>query len=239
MQTSSRQLPIQIFGAGAAALILLLNSVAEAQISFVNVAEEPAMNLHFERARSAGYDVLMQAFEDSMADPVPIEQIFSTTPHRTGGFTGVVLLDHDNDGDTDIYVTNGPGAHNSLFSNQLRDAGSLSFIDIGEQSGAGAFDTDSNGACAGDLDNDGDEDLYVLGRESGNRLYENVRGKFLERSAHGAEGGELSHISCSMGDIDNDGLLDIAVSNAFDLSSSLALGGVPYDLNHANQLFQK
>jgi hypothetical protein len=239
MQTSPRQLPIQTFGAVAVVtLTLLMNTVAEAQISFVNVAEEPAMNLHFERARSAGYQALLQAFEDSMVDPVPIEQIFATTPHRTGGFTGVVLIDHDNDGDTDIYVTNGPGAYNSLFSNQLRDSGSLSFVDIGEQSGAGAFDTDSNGACAGDLDNDGDEDLYVLGRESGNRLYENVRGRFVERSSHGAEGGELSHISCSMGDIDNDGLLDIAVSNAFDLSSSLALGGVPYDLNHANQLFQ-
>lgn len=221
-----------------AALTLLLHTTADAQISFANVAKDPSMNLQFERARSAGYEALLQAFDDSLENPVAIEHIFATTPHRTGGFTGVVLIDHDNDGDTDIYVTNGPGAHNSLFSNQLGESGSLSFIDLGEHSGADAFETDSNGACAGDLDNDGDEDLFVLGRESSNRLYENVNGRFVEKLAHGAEGGYLSHISCSMGDIDNDGLLDIAVSNAFDLSNALALGGVPYDLNHANQLFR-
>ena len=31
-------------------------------------------------------------------------------------------------------------------------------------SGAGASAQDSTGVCFGDIDNDGDEDLYVLGR---------------------------------------------------------------------------
>ena len=55
---------------------------------------------------------------------------------------------------------------------------------------------------------------------------------------HGAEGGSASHISCSMGDIDGDGLLDIAVSNIFQLDNALALVAVPYARNHRNHLFR-
>ena len=32
---------------------------------------------------------------------------------------GVAIFDYDGDGDDDLYVTNGPGAPNSLFANQL------------------------------------------------------------------------------------------------------------------------
>ncbi len=225
-------------GAVAGVIAAFTCHPAAAQISFTNVADDPAMNLEFERARSAGYAGLLDVYAESLANPLSMEQVFATTAHRPGGFPGVALLDSDNDGDTDIYVTNGPGAPNALFSNQLRETGSLSFIDVSAVSGADATDLDSNGVCFGDLDNDGDDDLYVLGREVGNRLYENRGGHFVEVASHGAEAGSLSHISCSMGDIDDDGLLDIAVANAFDLSNALALVAVPYDLNHLNQLFR-
>lgn len=211
---------------------------AAADVSFTNVATDPDMNLQFERERSAGYDELLQVYRDSQIQPMTMEQVLAGTAHRTGGFPGIALIDHDGDGDTDIYVTNGPGAGNGLFSNQLRETGQLGFVDLSSSSGADATDLDSNGVCFGDLDNDGDDELYVLGRETGNRLYDNVNGRFVEVPGHGAEGGVLSHISCSMGDIDNDGLLDIAVSNAFDLDNALPLVAEPYALNHHNQLFR-
>ena len=224
----------------AALLALTLSSVPAAaeEISFTNVAEDPLMNLNFLRSRSAGYADLMDVYGDSQSAPVPLDEVFATTPHRTGGFPGIALIDHDGDGDTDIYVTNGPGAANGLFSNQLRETGRLGFVDISSTSGADATDLDSNGVCFGDLDNDGDDDLYVLGRETGNRLYENIGGVFREVAGHGAEGGNSSHVSCSMGDIDGDGLLDVAVSNVFHLDNALALVAVPYALNERNQLFE-
>lgn len=206
-------------------------------IAFTDIAKDPSMNLEFSRAPSASRELLQQLYEDSLLEPVSPDIANSTTPHRTGGFPGVALLDYDNDGDTDIYVTNGPGAANGLFSNQLMESGHLGFKDFSLLSGADAIDQDSNGVCFGDLDNDGDEDLYVLGRESENYLYEN-RGSHFERViAHGAEAGNYSHISCSMGDIDSDGLLDIVVANIFALDNAQALQAVPYDLNERNQLF--
>lgn len=206
--------------------------------AFTNIAEDPAMNLDFTRVPSASRQALQDFYDASIQSPVSADVANSTTPHRTGGFPGVALLDHDSDGDTDIYVTNGPGGANGLYSNQLMETGELGFSDISLLSGADASDQDSNGVCFGDLDNDGDEDLYVLGRESNNRLFENIDGLYEQVAIHGAEGGSESHISCSMGDIDGDGLLDIAVANVFVLDNAQALGAVPYALNQRNQLFK-
>ena len=211
---------------------------ASEPIAFTNLANDPTSGIIFERGRSESYEGLLETFVQSQRTPLSFEEIISTTPHRPGGFSGVALIDHDKDGDLDIYVTNGPSAANGLFNNELRESGQLSFTDISHTSGAAAEDLDSNGVCFGDLDNDGDEDLFVLGREQGNRLYENIDGKFSEVYHHGAEGGTDSHISCSMGDIDHDGLLDIAVSNAFVLDNALALAAIPYALNQRNYLFK-
>ncbi len=225
------------------ALLVLFATVTLAQqqprISFTNIATDPAMNLAgFKRARSASYAQLLDVYRRSQTTPMSFEQVLALTPHATGGFPGVALLDFDRDGDTDIYVTNGPGAPNGLFSNQLEETGKLGFKDVSLNSGADATDHDSNGVCFGDIDNDGDDDLYVLGRESANRLFENLGGRFREVKGHGAEGGSASHISCSMGDIDGDGLLDIAVSNIFRLDNALALVAVPYERNQRNLLFR-
>lgn len=231
-------LPIGLGKVLISAALALSGSFAAADIAFTNIAENPANQLRFERARSDSYATLLEALEDSVLNPVSFEQVSAETPHRTGGFPGVALVDIDGDDDIDIYVTNGPGYANGLFVNQLSETGKFSFSDESASSGAQASDLDSNGVCFGDLDNDGDDDLYVLGRESENRLFENLGGTFSEVFAHGAEAGVLSHISCSMGDIDNDGLLDVVVSNAFSLDNALPLGGVAYDLNHHNQLFK-
>jgi hypothetical protein len=62
-----------------------------------------------------------------------------------------------------IYVTNGPNTNNSLYSNQLIETGTLEFIDVAVQAGVEATNQDSSGVCYGDIDNDGDQDLLVLG----------------------------------------------------------------------------
>ena len=234
-----RRLRLRLASAVISALAALAALPAAADISFRDIAGDPAMNLHFERARSAGYAPLLALYEESLARPMSLGEIFTRTAHVPGGLAGVVVFDADGDGDLDLYATNGPGAPNGLFRNRLRETGRLGFRDESESSGAAATDLDTNGACAGDFDNDGDADLYLLGRQAENRLYANDGGgRFAEQAAHGAEGGALSHVSCALGDFDGDGLLDIVVSNTFDLSNALALVQVPYALSHPNQLFR-
>jgi len=161
-------------------------------------------------------------------------------PEKPRGSPGVALLDYDGDGDDDVYVTNGPGSANSLFRNLRVESGKLGFRDVAVDAGVAATSQDSTGACFGDTDNDGDVDLLVLGRMEPNRFFENQGdGTFSERTgASRLGGGELGHTSCSMGDVDNDGLLDVVVANSFDWATRPAIFTMAYGASHPNQLFQ-
>ncbi len=230
--------------ASAACGVLVLTMAASAtfaspstRIGFTNVATDPARGLAFERERSATFADLQAFYDRSVVTPQPFGATLFT-PHRTGGLAGVALIDHDSDGDLDVFVTNGPGAPNALFDNQLAQTGTATFVDIGAASGAGTEDLDANGVCFGDLDNDGDSDLVVLGRNDANRLLENVDGHFVHRGATGAEGGTSSHTGCTLGDIDGDGDLDLFVGNGFDFSDLQPLTNVPFASNQRNQLFR-
>ena len=171
--------------------------------------------------------------------PVTMADFIGNHPIKPHGAPGAALADFDGDGDLDLYVTNGPGAANSLFLNLLADSGSLGFVDGAAGAGVEATDQDSWGVCAGDIDNDGDQDLYVLGRGEPNRLYENLGGGvFVDvTAASGTGGGAFDSTTCSMADFDGDGLLDIVVANTFDMASNLAIFVVPFALNQPNQLF--
>jgi hypothetical protein len=211
---------------------------ALAQPTFTNVADDPAYGVEYLRVPSLSELLRIEDLRrDSLVDPLTFDA-FVTAPHRPGGLPGVVMLDIEQDGDIDVFVSNGPGADNSLLVNQLVETGSLSFSDEGAARGVGLPALDNQGACSGDLDNDGDTDLYVLARNAASTLLENDGfGNFTEVASSGAEGGTLNHVSCSMGDIDNDGLLDIAVANTFDFQTFVPIMVEPFMLNQPNQLF--
>jgi len=206
-------------------------------LTFEDIAQNPDCGLDYSRGASVT-DAIFQAQKDaSIAEP-PVfytQQDFVITPEKSRGGPGVALLDYDRDGDLDIYATNGPGRTNSLYDNQ----GDGTFVDVGASSGAGASAQDSTGVCFGDIDNDGDEDLYVLGRVEPNRMFENQGdGTFIDITDSSMTGaGALGHTSCSFGDVDNDGLIDVVVGNSFDWTNRFAIFAVSFAQNHPNQLF--
>jgi enediyne biosynthesis protein E4 len=148
--------------------------------------------------------------------------------------SGVALVDADNDGRLDIYLVNGstldivrqgaaaPGA--GLFRNN----GDRTFTDITGKAGV-ANERWGQGVCAGDIDNDGFEDLYVanFGR---NRLYHNTGGGRFEDVAERAGVAVDSWTTgCAFGDYDGDGRLDLFVAGyvALDLANLPSSPGRP------------
>ena len=205
------------------------------ELRLIDVAADGGAGIDYRRVRS----VRDELYDLIRVDSAPAGGVFQRVPTKSRGIPGVAVLDFDNDGDEDIYVTNGPGQANSLFANQLAQTGEMTFIDVGESSGAGAIAQDSSGVCFGDIDNDGDHDIYVLGTGEDNvMLRNNGDGTFTDITEHaglGAEGRWSS--SATMGDVNGDGLLDIYVGNLGFLNSSEILFTVPWDHNEHNQLF--
>jgi len=123
--------------------------------------------------------------------------------------TGVSVADVDSDGILDIYFTNQVGA-NALW----RGRGDGTFVDITENAGVGLADRISVGASFADIDNDGDQDLFVTTVRGGNVLFENDgTGRFKDVASESG----LDYTGHSSGslffDYDNDGLLDLYVTN--------------------------
>ncbi len=210
---------------------------ANGGVSFKDIVSDGSAGIAYRRAPSRSNDIweaLKQQIVYRPAD-VPI------TPTKPRGMPGVAVFDYDRDGDLDIYVTNGPGVRNSLLSNQYMERGTLTFIDVAAEAKVDATDQDSTGVCFGDIDNDGDEDLYVLGNGEANRLFENLGNETFNdiTALSGAAGyGEVAS-TCSFGDVNGDGLLDIVVANLFDnLTHRLPIMSLDFDhLIQHNRLF--
>ncbi len=136
---------------------------------------------------------------------------------------GLALLDYDGDGDVDIYFLNGaplggvqwnPPPRNALYRNE----GDWKFTDVTDSAGVG--DTGYGlGICAGDYDNDGDQDIY-LNNFGPNVLYRNNGdGTFSDVTlAAGVANGALVGAGACFLDIENDGDLDLYVANYVDFT---------------------
>jgi len=131
---------------------------------------------------------------------------------------GVVWFDYDADGDQDLYVAN-DATINTLYRND----GNGRFTDITLLAGVCCSEDgkpqSGMGTDAGDLDGDGWQDLFVtnLSNET-NEFYRNLGGKGLfSIDTYPAGLGEVSLLMTGWGtdmfDYDNDGDLDIVVTN--------------------------
>ncbi len=137
---------------------------------------------------------------------------------------GAALLDGDGDGDLDVYLTNGHGAlperrPSSGATNRYYRQDDGHFVEATSESGLGDGGY-GMGLAVGDLDNDGDVDVY-LANDGPDRLYLNDgRGHFTDvtEQAGIAVDGWSSSAACV--DYDRDGLLDVYVVRYVDVTEA-------------------
>ncbi|HBE72440.1 MAG TPA: hypothetical protein DDW52_30260 [Planctomycetaceae bacterium] len=147
---------------------------------------------------------------------------------------GVVTFDYDNDGWTDIYLLNGaplrggvqePPPKNRLYKN----LGGFRFQDVTDAAGCGDAGF-ALGGLAADVDNDGDQDLY-LANFGGYVLLENDGcGCFHRRNSSNQPRKRIGAGVAAL-DVENDGDLDLFTANyvnfSFDRDVSRTIFGVP------------
>lgn len=144
---------------------------------------------------------------------------------------GAAWIDYDGDGWLDIYLVNGndpsrtgPQPRSYLFRNN-RDG---TFTDVTDAAGVGSGRY-GFGVAVGDYDNDGWDDLYVTNYR-GNLLYRNNGdGTFADVTARAGVGNDARwSASAAFGDVNNDGLLDLYVTNylTFDIAAPPGEGGL-------------
>ena len=109
-----------------------------------------------------------------------------------------------------------------------RNNGDGTFTDDSEGAGVSTANGKGLGVVCGDVDNDGDVDIFVANDTTPNFLYRNERNdiKMMEDAlfagvALSEEGRAYSGMGANLGDFDNDGYLDIVITNFQDQTNSL------------------
>ena len=163
--------------------------------------------------------------------------------------SGCAFVDVDADGYLDLYVVNyvqfdpdtnpactrqgiptycTPEALLGAADVFYRNNSDGTFTDVSEQVGVGKANGKGLGVVCGDVDNDGDIDIFVANDTTPNFLYLNEQNgvKMTEDAlfagvALSEEGRAYSGMGANLGDFDNDGYLDIVITNFQDQTNSL------------------
>lgn len=139
---------------------------------------------------------------------------------------GAAWLDYDGDGDPDLFVANGAGMNyvddgrrleiqrtggSRLYRNDTPKGGPLRFADVTKATGAGRTEW-INAVATGDVDNDGDPDLYLACFDP-DVFLRNDGGVFTDATKAAGLGSPLWGAGAAFGDANGDGALDLYVAN--------------------------
>ena len=137
---------------------------------------------------------------------------------------GVAIFDYDGDGFPDLYFVNGGGMpslerSDARFRNRLfHNNGNLTFTDVTDRAGV-AGSGYGMGVAIGDYDNDGRPDIFLASLTGNQLFHNNGDGTFTDVTARAGVGGgsfggrKMWSVSAAWLDYNNDGLLDLFVSN--------------------------
>jgi hypothetical protein len=218
--------PFRVLAVAALAALMLyalptaLMSYAPDRVPFARVAaaaqqtESAALGFSFAEVAQAAGLTATTVFGGQKANRYLLE--------TTG--SGVAVLDYDGDDWLDVFVVNGttldgfpkgqePTSH--LYRN-LRNG---TFEDVTARAGL-VYTGWGQGVCAGDYDNDGDDDLFVT-YWGQNRLYRNRgNGAFDEVARAAGLAGTAARwgAGCAFLDFDRDGRLDLFAANYIDFT---------------------
>lgn len=158
--------------------------------------------------------------------------------HKVGA--GTCFLDADADGDLDLYAANyvkftyenhvprsmdgypqyaGPKDYDPEPDVLYRNEGDGTFTDASAESDVGTVAGTGMGMVCGDIDADGDTDIFILNDVAGNFLFQNDgTGRFEEISllagvGYNLDGHELGSMGVDCADYDNDGRLDFFMTS--------------------------
>jgi hypothetical protein len=198
-------LPLTVLALGAAGLPAAIKNIRGAPLTFTN------------QAARAGLTVPNVSGDKTHKKYLP----------ELNG-SGVAFIDYNNDGLPDIFQVNGTRATiiNSEAiptSHLFRNNGDGTFTDVTMKAGVASSGW-GQGACAGDYDNDGWDDLFVT-YYGHNRLFHNNRdGTFSEVAGKAGLAGADGHWStgCAFVDYNRDGRLDLFIASYVDLGDHFA-----------------
>ena len=164
--------------------------------------------------------------------------------------SGCAFVDVDADGYLDLYVVNyvqfdletnpectrqgvrtycTPEALQGAADILYRNNGDGTFTDITKEAGISGANGKGWGVVCGDIDNDGDMDIFVANDTTPNFFYRNDSDTAIKMTedalfagvALSEEGRAYSGMGANLGDFDNDGYLDIVITNFQDQTNSL------------------
>lgn len=165
---------------------------------------------------------------------------FTYQSNNSEGLSGAVWFDYNNDGLMDVFLTNDIGHSNGLFRND----GDGKFTEVSAVAGL-QNDLGSTGVVAGDIDNDGFEDLFVSGAgemftpgpASPVKLYHNNgNGSFTDISSTSGIVGSATNMNAAFADINNDGYIDLFIAAPGSMSHQRQDLSKLY-LNNGNRTF--
>ena len=181
------------------------------------------------------FDVVGTAFTESMGADNPFNGV------DFGNGSQIAFSDVDRDGDLDAFIsTASDGTPTGVGQiNYFENDGSGNFTELtGAASPIASFSPDGQGANLAflDLDNDGDEDLYISNFDGDIRYFENVGGAFLESpfgiGPIGTSNGGLRAF-LAFGDTDGDGSPELVIGGddgTLDFFESFGANPVPAGL---------